>query len=149
MIKLDAALVGVKNLGLDTAPVIYFIEKHRKYDALVTEIFQRIDRGALVGITSVVTFTEVLLQPVKKGDTRLQQEYSELLLNSAHFDTIPIDAGISQRAAILRAAYNLRTPDALQIATALEFNCQAFLTNDKQLKRVTELQVLVLDELEL
>jgi len=28
MMKLDAALTGVKNLGLDTAPVIYFVEKH-------------------------------------------------------------------------------------------------------------------------
>jgi hypothetical protein len=39
MIKLDEALTGVKNFGLDTAPVIYFVEKHPKYDVLVTEIF--------------------------------------------------------------------------------------------------------------
>ncbi len=149
MIKLDEALTGVKNFWLDTAPVIYFVEKHPKYDALVTEIFQRIDNDMLVGITSVVTFTEVLVQPIRKGDTKLQQEYSELLLHSANFETMPIDADTARRAATLRAVYNLRTPDALQIATALEFNCQAFLTNDKQLQRVTELRVLILDELEL
>ena len=149
MIKLDDALTGVKNLGLDTAPVIYFVEKHPQYDALVTEVFQRIDNDVLVGITSVVTFTEVLVQPIRKGDTKLQQEYSELLLHSANFETMPIDADTAKRAATLRAVYNLRTPDALQIATALEFNCQAFLTNDTQLKRVTELRVLILDELEL
>jgi predicted nucleic acid-binding protein len=39
--------------------------------------------------------------------------------------------------------------DALQIAVALEAGCEAFLTNDRTLKRVTELRVLVLDELEL
>ncbi|MDZ7359330.1 MAG: PIN domain-containing protein [candidate division KSB1 bacterium] len=149
MIKLDDALAGVKNLGLDTAPVIYFVENHPKYDALVTEIFQRIDNDALVGITSIVTFTEVLVQPIRKSDTKLQQEYSELLLHSANFETMPIDADTAKRAATLRALYNLRTPDALQIATALEFNCQAFLTNDIQLKRVLELRVLVLNELEL
>jgi predicted nucleic acid-binding protein len=49
----------------------------------------------------------------------------------------------------LRAHYNLRTPDALQVATALEFGCQAFLTNDEQLQRVTDLRVLVLKELSL
>jgi predicted nucleic acid-binding protein len=49
----------------------------------------------------------------------------------------------------LRARYNLRTPDALQISAALETSCQAFLTNDTQLKRVTELRMLILDELEL
>ena len=91
----------------------------------------------------------VLVQPLRQGNAKLQQEYSELLLHSANFETMPIDADTAKRAATLRAVYNLRTPDALQIATALEFNCQAFLTNDKQLQRVTELRVLVLDELEL
>jgi hypothetical protein len=41
MMKLDEALTGVKNWGLDTAPVIYFVEKHLNYDALVTEIFHK------------------------------------------------------------------------------------------------------------
>jgi predicted nucleic acid-binding protein len=57
--------------------------------------------------------------------------------------------GITGRDKTLRAGYNLRTPDALQIATAVELNCQAFLTNDKQLQPVAELRVLILDELEL
>jgi predicted nucleic acid-binding protein len=149
MIKLEDALAGVKNLGLDTAPVIYFVEKHPQYDALVTEIFRRIDDGMLVGVTSVITFTEVLVQPIRRDDAKLQQEYSELLLHSADFETMPIDAETAKRAATLRAKYNLRTPDALQVATALEFDCQAFLTNDIPLKRVTELRVLILDELEL
>lgn len=38
--------------------------------------------------------------------------------------------------------------DALQIATAVVSNCEAFFTNDVQLKRVTELRVLVVSELE-
>jgi predicted nucleic acid-binding protein len=61
---------------------------------------------------------------------------------------ILIDSAVAERAADLRARHNLRTPDALQIAAALETGCQAFLTNDTQLKRVTELRVLILDELE-
>ncbi|WP_416670565.1 type II toxin-antitoxin system VapC family toxin [Egbenema bharatensis] len=44
--------------------------------------------------------------------------------------------------------HNLKLTDALQLATALEAGCQAFLTNDTQLKRVTELKVLVISELE-
>ncbi len=100
MIKLDDALAGVKNLGLDTAPVIYFVEKHPRYDALVTEIFRRIDNGIIVGITSVITFTEVLVQPIRRDDANLQQEYSALLLNSADFETMPIDAETAKRAAL-------------------------------------------------
>jgi hypothetical protein len=36
--KLDVALHGVRRLGVDTAPVIYFIEANPQFDALVTEI---------------------------------------------------------------------------------------------------------------
>jgi predicted nucleic acid-binding protein len=55
----------------------------------------------------------------------------------------------AERAADLRARYGLKTPDALQIGCALESGCDAFLCNDLALKRVTELRVLALDELEL
>jgi predicted nucleic acid-binding protein len=79
----------------------------------------------------------------------LQQQYQELFLNSQGFETQNINPDTAILAADLRARYNLRTPDALQIATALQSGCQAFLTNDTTLKRVTELTVLVLSEIEL
>lgn len=147
--KLDDALAGVVRLGFDTAPVIYFVEAHPRYDALVTEVFQRVASGVLGGITSVITLTEVLVHPLRQRDTRLSDEYRSLLLTSGDFHTLPIDAGVADQAAELRAGYGLRTPDALQIAAALAAGCTAFLTNDARLQRVTELRVLVLDELEL
>ena len=52
-------------------------------------------------------------------------------------------------AAQLRARYELKTPDALHVAAALEARCEAFLTNDKGIQRVTDLRVLVLEDLEL
>lgn len=37
--------------------------------------------------------------------------------------------------------------DALQLASAIQNNCDVFLTNDKQLKQVQEISVLLVDEL--
>jgi predicted nucleic acid-binding protein len=149
MTKLDDALTGVTRLGFDTAPIIYFVEAHPQYDALVTEVFQRVADGALTGYTSVIALTEVLVHPLRHSDAHLQQQYRDLLLNSDNFETCSVDPHIAELAADLRARYNLRTPDALQIAAALDANCEAFLTNDAALRRVTELRVLVLDDLEL
>ena len=149
MTKLDDALQGVQQLGLDTAPVIYFIETNPKYDALVTEIFRRISRGVLEGLCSVITLTEVLVQPLRQRDQQLAQDYSDLLLNSRHFATVSIDPVTATTAADLRARYALRTPDALQVAAAMQGGCQAFLTKDTTLRLVTAIRVLVLDELEL
>jgi predicted nucleic acid-binding protein len=143
----ESALAGVTRLGLDTAPIIYFVEAHPRYDALVTRVFQRIASGVITGITSVISLTEVLAQPIRRGQAQLAQRYDNLLLNSANLVVMPIDVDVARRAAGLRAQYSLRTPDALQIAVALAAGCQAFLTNDKNLKRVAELQVLILDEL--
>ena len=148
MITLDDALADVTTLGCDTPPIIYLIETHPEYDVLVTEIFRRIDRGIMTGFTSAITLTEVLTQPVKQGQLHLQKEYRDLLLHSANFYTLPISAEIAEHAAGLRAQYGLRTPDALQVAVAKTANCQAFLTNDKDLKRIEEIKVLILDELE-
>ena len=44
----------------------------------------------------------------------------------------------------LRATYRLKTPDSILIATALNSEATGFIGNDADLKRVTELDVLVL-----
>ena len=149
VIKLDDALAGVDRLGLDTPPFIYLVERHPAYLNLVREVFRRITSGAVTGHSSVITLTEVLTQPYRVGNAALAQRYQRFLLRSRHFSLDLVTAGIADQAAALRARYGLRTPDALQITTALAAGCTALLTNDARLQRVTELRVLVLDELEL
>ena len=92
---------------------------------------------------------EVLTLPKRVGNRSLEREYSELLLNSRNFSLVDVNPEIAENAAELRARYNLRTPDALQIASAIVTGCQAFITNDTVFKRVNELSILVLSELEL
>lgn len=148
MSNIAETLAGERLLGMDTAPFIYFVEEDPRYDTRVTPVFQRIADGSLIGVTSIITLVEVLVQPYALGASHLISEYRDLLLNSAGLRTIEIDADIAERAAELRARYRLRTPDALQLAAALSAGCQAFLTNDHNLARVAELRVLTLDELE-
>ena len=147
--KLDDALAGVDRLGLDTPPFIYLIERNPAYLNLVREVFRRITSGALSAHSSVITLTEVLTLPYRVGDAALAQRYQSFLLRSRNFSLDLVTADIAEQAANLRARYGLRTPDALQIATALTAGCAALLTNDARLGRVSELRVLVLDELEL
>lgn len=140
---------NVVTIGLDTSPIIYFVEVNPHYDALVTKVFQQITMGSLTGVTSTISLTEVLVRPLRQGNLILQHRYKELLLESENFRTVSVDAKAAEWAADLRARYNLKTPDSLQIAVALTSGCEAFLTNDSDLRRVTELNVLVLNELEL
>ncbi|MEJ7701242.1 MAG: PIN domain-containing protein [Pyrinomonadaceae bacterium] len=149
VMKLDEALKNVSTLGFDTAPIIYFVEANPTFDMLVTAIFQGVESGEITGVTSVISLCEVLVHPIRNQNINLKQRYRDILQNSPNFFTRLINSTIAERAAELRPKYNLRTPDALQIAAALDNGCDAFLCNDKNLKRVTELKILILDELTL
>ena len=148
--KIQDALVGVTRLGLDTDAIIDFVQADPTHGALLSEVFYRISASQIVGFTSTITLTETLVRPLRMGDATQQKKITDLLLRSHNLYSVPVDAAIAEVAADLRARYNLRTPDALQAATALHSGCEAFLTNnDKHFRRVTDLQVLILNELEL
>ena len=147
MTKLEQALLGVTRLCFDTAPIIYFVEHHQAYLNIMREVLHHIDTGTMFGYSSVITLTEVLVQPKKMGNAALENRYGQVLRQSRNFELISINESVAEFAADLRARYAIRTPDALQIATALSVGCQAFLTNDKQLRSIAELKMLVLDDL--
>ncbi|HOF89772.1 MAG TPA: PIN domain-containing protein [Armatimonadota bacterium] len=129
-------LTGITKLAIDTAPVIYFIEEHPQYGPCVEQVFQAISHGSITGVTSVITLTEVLIHPLHEKNVSLAAQYRDLLLFSDHFLCLPMDPAIAECAAMLRASYALRTPDAIQIATALVTGCEALCTNDATMRRV-------------
>lgn len=61
--KLNEVLDSVKKLALNTTLFIYFMEAHKQYDALVNAIFQCINDGWIVGVTSVITVAGVFWLP--------------------------------------------------------------------------------------
>ena len=119
------------------------------YLTLMREVFRRVTDADFEACTSVMTLTEVLVVPFRKSSPKIAEEYKNLLFNGINFQLYSIDLKIAETAARIRADYNLRTPDALQIATALGHNCDAFLCNDKDFRRVKDLRIILLDDLEL
>jgi predicted nucleic acid-binding protein len=90
---------------------------------------------------------EVLVQPIRDGNDALAREYREILRSSSALKVAPVSAEIAGEAARLRAIFGLRTPDAVQLATAVISQAAAFLTNDADFSklRVSGLEILVLD----
>jgi predicted nucleic acid-binding protein len=148
-VKIADALKAVNRVFLDTAPVIFFIERDPSYSALVDEIFDRIDAGTLHAVTSPVTLAECLVQPMRRGLIQAQRDFTDLIVFGANVTFQRLDDATGQRAADLRARYNLLLADAFQVAAALDGGCDALLTNDYAFRRVQELTILILDDLEL
>jgi predicted nucleic acid-binding protein len=147
-VKVTDALANVQRLFLDTAPVAYFLEQHPRYNATVSAAVALIDQGSPVGIASAVTLAECLVLPYRTGNIRLVREFLAFFLLGRNMTMVPVDTDSARVAAELRARYNLSLADAFQVATALGAGCDALLTNDDGMRRVSELRIIVVDDLE-
>ncbi len=144
--KLTPAIQG-KLVLFDSAPLIYYVEQHARYSKLAEELFEAVDSGNARGGTSVLTLVEVLTKPLRDGRNDIAEKYRSVLMDAVGMILYPIDEVLCERAARLRAKHDwLRTPDALQVATALEYRADLIVTNDRRWKRLKEIQVIVLEE---
>ena len=146
--KIETALAGRDRVFVDSAPLIYLLERNSTYLNRVRYFFERTVTGQFVAVTSPVTLAECLVLPLRSGKTALSQLYKDVIVSGRNFDFVPIDAAIADRAAAIRSQHNLGLPDAFQAAIALETECDAFLTNDTQFGRVSELAVVLLNQLD-
>ena len=135
-----------KTVGLDTAPLIYFIEENPTYLEAAKLFFEAMDRGDFTVVTSTVTLLEVLVHPLRSNNTALAAEYRDILLNSKLM-TVDVSSTIAEQAARLRAVHNIRTPDAIQISAAINAGASHFFTNDIRLPEIPAIHILSLDSL--
>jgi len=59
---------------------------------------------------------------------------------------MPLTPDIARETAKIRAEFAIKTPDAVQLATARVNGIDYFLTNDKGLKLFSPLRIMVLDD---
>ena len=98
-------------------------------------------------MTSTITRLELLTQPYRLSDIDRVNQFYALLSTFPHLEWIAPTPRIADLGAQLRAEYNLRTPDALQAATALTCGATAFVSNDAGFRRLARLEVIALDDL--
>ncbi|MDR2840763.1 MAG: PIN domain-containing protein, partial [Paludibacter sp.] len=85
--------------------------------------------------------------PLRDGNTALAKQYEDILLQAENFDIYEINTEIAKETARFRAKYNIKTPDAIQLATAIYCSSDYFLTNDLRLKTIKELNIITLSDL--
>jgi predicted nucleic acid-binding protein len=134
-----------KRVYLDTAPIIYYIENHYKYSTFLDNIFELNAQGKITFITSTLTILEVLVQPLRLKRMDIAESYLKILTSSKTLEVVDLSIEVSTRAAELRAKYNVKTPDAIQLATAIESHSDFFLTNDIKLE-IDEIKSIILDK---
>ncbi len=136
-----------RRIALDTNIFIYQLEANARYLALTDHIFSWLERPDCKAVTSTITMTELLVQPYRDSDEQRVDEFYGLLSTYPNLDWIAPNLEIADLAARIRALHRLRTPDALQAATAAHAHATALITNDPAFERVEAFETLVLDKL--
>ncbi len=136
-----------ERIGLDTNVFIYFLESHPRYGSWCASLFDLVERGHNPAITSTITLLELLVQPYRDQKEDLAQKIFALTTTYPTLEWVPPTMNLADRAAELRARYRLSTPDAIQLATAINRKATRFYGNDRGLKRVREIECLIVDDL--
>lgn len=131
----------------DTNILIYILEGNQQFERQIGELKTLIENRECNISTSDLVFTEVLPPLVRQGDKHRIQYAVELLNESNAFNLIPLSQSICIQAGFLRGQLAIKTPDALHIASAMEQQCDIFLTNDKGIKLPQEMKRLLISEL--
>lgn len=131
---------------IDTSIFIYFIEQHPRYQILCEPVFQALEVGKIKANTSSLSLMEILVQPYKKKADDLVLKFYALFTTYPNLNWIDLNLAIADIAAKLRADYRLKTPDAIQAASAVSSGVTGFLCNDTAFKRVKEFECFLLDD---
>lgn len=97
-------------------------------------------RGATALMTSRLSRLECRCRPLREGNQELLNLYDGFFAGR-ELTLAELTADVVERATELRARLNLRTPDALHLASASVFGATAFLTGDRALARCTVVSV--------
>lgn len=121
-------------LLVDSAPIIYYLEDHPQFSTRYEHIFVRAEAGDYELAITTVSLVEVLTGPLRQGNKTLAETYREALTSPPSWRVVDLTPAIAHRAAQIRGETRLRTPDAIQLASALEISCIGLVTQDRDFR---------------
>jgi len=145
---LSSALGRHRLVALDTPVWIYHFEGSTTYGPAADAVLEAVSSGRVAAVASELVLLELLVAPLKNGAQDVSDEIEIVLLHFPNLRLAPVTRGVLIRAAEMRARYALRTPDAIMIASAVETGATLAVTNDDAWRKVKELDIMVLGDLE-
>ena len=135
-----------QSVFIDTAPLVYLLEGAKALrEPAEKQLAAWLDGGATLH-SSTLTLMELLVKPIRDDHPALTQKYQSLFAHLLSAPPWQLDGAGAVLAARYRAVYHIRTIDAAQLACAVVNGCNHFYTNDRDLRRVTDIRVVCVGE---
>lgn len=128
---------------LDANVIIYYIERNPVWEPKVSARLKTIAAAGDSLAASEAALLECLVGPFQSGDFATLSDYQKFF-GSPDVQMLAVTPAAWQRAAQLRATFNFKPLDSIHLASAVEYGCGLFLTNDAPLARCTAIAVEIL-----
>ncbi len=135
--------ISNKLVSIDTNIFVYFFQQHKQFGVAAKSLFELMAQKQTRAVTSIITLTELLSIPTSEEVT---EELTARFLETPNLIISEINQTIALDAARIRRLYGIRTPDALQLATALFHKSDFFITSDQRLKSFKDLSIIILNQ---
>lgn len=135
-------LSGVQRLYLDSNIFIYFIEGNNDLQEKVVRILEHSERNGIQLVTSEITVAECLYGTYRADRIDLSEKYQMIFEESDLIQLIAPTLSVSKMAARVGAQNRLKLIDAIHIASAVNGNCDALVTNDLGIRPHSHLQII-------
>ncbi len=86
---------------LDTAILIYYVEKRESFLSKIAPVFEQIDRGLLEAVTSPITLAECLVLPYRENRLEQVQRFYDRIVSARGTTCMPLDPKSGRKAAEL------------------------------------------------
>lgn len=115
----------------DSCIAIYRIEQVEPWASRIAQLITAIGDDFVLHVSDL-TWMECRVAPLAAARTDLLARYDTFFARP-EISWSPMDRRVFAKATELRAAYRLKTPDALHLAAALAGGCDELWTNDHRL----------------
>ncbi|KKM06243.1 hypothetical protein LCGC14_1745900 [marine sediment metagenome] len=115
---------------LDTNVFLSLKNKEDGYE-YCEKIINFIEDKQIDGILSTIVLIEVLVGFYQNSENDEADRFSSSAM--LNYDIIPVNLDIAQKAAQIRAQHNIKLPDAIISASAINSKSEFFITNDRTL----------------
>jgi predicted nucleic acid-binding protein len=119
------------SIYLDTNVLIALFEgTGASHDSLWKLVSRAVGDTPALFHTSALSFTELLTKPYRDRNHVLARQYLLLARSEDWLSVWPVNPGVIELTAVIRARFRLKLPDAVHVATAVATSCQYFVTFD-------------------
>ena len=135
-LSLKKAVKGKKVL-IDSNIIIYLTDSIQPYDYLARLLFQILEDGDIEAVISILTISEVMQGPLRRGNNKIAFEVRDYLVNfpNSYCQDITFDV-LEKIGNDSRVNWKmLRTVDSLIIASGILHNVSLFISNDNHFKK--------------